>query len=343
MSKVPVIDVHTHMLGQEWFKVIQEHGGPSYTVKEVKTLRGPQLGLHRDGALFMTVFPEMLDYDLRVKDMDKAGVDISVVSLTCPNVFWGDKEISSHAARAINEEMQDAQRRYPNRIRWFASLPWQYANEAVAELETALANGASGVVVTGNIENKHLTDPMFAPVWDAIDKHELPVTIHPGPPPGVGPMDMASYHLVAANGFLFDTTLALSRMIYDGFFDRYQKVKIITCHGGGTLPYIIGRLDRCYDAVPACKAKISSPPSSYMNRIFIDSVLYRQDALEFAAKVWGEDNMLFGSDYPHNIGDAAGCLGRVNALPQPLRDKVCGINALKVFNFQLGQHGKAGN
>jgi aminocarboxymuconate-semialdehyde decarboxylase len=146
-------------------------------------------------------------------------------------------------------------------------------------------------------------------------------------------MKLGEFHLAASNGFLIDTTLATSRMIMDGFFDRYRKLKIIAAHGGGTLPYMIGRLDRVWEAVPAAREKISRPPSSYMSQIYTDSVVYRQTALQLAICEFGEDNVMYGSDYPHNIGDMVGILSRVDALAVGQRNKIRGKNALRIFKL----------
>ena len=83
---VPVIDVHTHMLTHDWVKLLESHGRPHYTLQEV---RGGLRAIHLDGAPFMTPVPPMFDWELRVANMNKARIDIAVVSLTCPNVFWG--------------------------------------------------------------------------------------------------------------------------------------------------------------------------------------------------------------------------------------------------------------
>ena len=86
---------------------------------------------------------------------------------------------------------------------------------------------------------------------------------------------------------MFDTTLAIVRMIFDGLFDRYPNLKIIAAHGGATLPYIAGRLDRCHEMIPACAEVIKEKPSSYLRRIYYDAVVYTQDALELCVKVDG--------------------------------------------------------
>ena len=330
---VPVIDVHTHMLSEEFLDLLRKHGGPKYSVQEVATLMGPRPAIHKNGAMFMTVFEEMFNYDLRIRNMDKAKVDIAIVSLTCPNVYWGDEGTSATTARLINDNMAFEQSRHPERIRFFCSLPWQHAGAAVVELERAVAMGAVGVMVLANIDEKPLTDTCFAPVWNAIDKRSLPVLVHPTLPPGSEFMKLDVFHLAASNGFLFDTTLAISRMIMGGFFDRYTNLKIIAAHGGGTIPYMIGRLDRVWETVPAGRANIDRPPSSYMPQIYADSIVYRQTALQLCVAEFGEDNIMFGSDYPHNIGDMTGILSRVDAMPAAVRDKIRSKNAVRLFKL----------
>ncbi|MDH3990484.1 MAG: amidohydrolase family protein, partial [Gammaproteobacteria bacterium] len=176
-----VIDVHTHMLTREYLDFLTEHGGPKY---ECKPTRAGQESIYMLGAPFMTLMPEMWDYEARIRDMDKAGVDLAIVSLTCPNAYFGDESISVRAATMMNDSMDEQHKARPDRIGWFTSLPWQYADAAVAELERTIALGAVGVMVIANIDGMNLTDPAFAPVWQAIDEKELPVLVHPTAPLG---------------------------------------------------------------------------------------------------------------------------------------------------------------
>jgi aminocarboxymuconate-semialdehyde decarboxylase len=184
-----------------------------------------------------------------------------------------------------------------------------------------------------NVDSVSLTDRRFAPVWKEIDRRGLSVLIHPSAPPGTKQLDVMKYNLIASVGFMLDTSLAVSRMIFDGFLDRYPNLKLIAAHGGGTLPYLAGRLDICFEQMPACREKISRKPSTYLKQIYYDSVVFQQEALDLVIKVGGEDNVLYGSDYPHNIGDMKGCLARVDALAPAVRDKVRGGNAMRIFNL----------
>jgi aminocarboxymuconate-semialdehyde decarboxylase len=324
-----VIDIHTHMLTHEWIDLLRTHGGGKYSVKKTPA---QQDAVHLYDAPFMTLMPGMWDYDLRIAAMDKAKVDLAVVSLTCPNVFWGGREISLKAAQIVNDSMAEQQRVRSDRIRWFASLPWQYAEEALAELNRACTAGAVGVMVLGSIDGKDLIHPVFAPIWAEIDRRNLPVLVHPTAPQGVREMHMEALNLIPPVGFMFDTTLAFAHMIFSGFLDRYSNIKLIAAHGGAALPYLAGRFDICHERIPACSAVIKEKPSRYLQRLYYDTVVFEQDALELCIKVAGStDNVLYGSDYPHNIGDMAGCLARVNALPADQARRISCKNAERIF------------
>jgi aminocarboxymuconate-semialdehyde decarboxylase len=326
-----VIDVHTHMLTLDYLDLLRKESGGKY---EIRKTRAGQDTIWHDGAPFMTLFSGMWDYEERIAAMDAAKVDVAIVSLTSPNVYWGDRAVSLKAARMVNDSMAAQQRARPDRIRWFASLPFQFADDAVAELDRAVKEGAVGVMVLANIDGEDLTNPAFAPVWAEIDKRKLPVLVHPTAPQGVAELHMNEFGLVPPVGFMVDTTLAFARMIYAGFLDTYPNVKLIASHGGATLPYLAGRLDRCHEMIPACAEVIKDKPSTYLQRIWYDTVVYDPRALDLCISVAGSDErVLYGSDYPHNIGDMTGCLARVDALPTAAAARIRGKNAEKLFGI----------
>lgn len=328
----PSIDVHTHMLNKQWFELLRQHGKPRYEIKRSLDYPAPE-GIHLDGAPFMTPQEGHFSYEERIKRMDEAKVDLAIVSLTCPNVYWGGEAISLEAARIVNDDMARAQKQYPDRIRWIASLPWEYPTAAVNELKRSVAQGAVGVMVLASINGASLTEKRFAPVWQAIDDLALPVLVHPTAPPGTPHMDMRQFNLIASIGFMFDTSLCFARMFFDGFFDRYPNMKLIASHAGGTLPYLAGRLEICFENMVACRTKTQRPPSEYLRHIYYDSVTFTPEALAMCIKVGGADKVMYGSDYPHNIGDMKGCLARVDALPEAQRKAVRGENAKRIFKI----------
>ena len=232
------------------------------------------------------------------------------------------------------DTLPEQQRAHPDRIRWLASLPWQYPDHARAELARCVQAGAVGVMQIANVVGEDLTHEKFAPVWAEIDRLGLPVLVHPGAPQGTRDMHLDEFGLVPPIGFMIDTTLAFARMILSGFIDTYPNVKLIAAHGGATLPYLAGRLDRCHEMIPACSAAIKDKPSEYLKRIWYDTVVYDQRALEMCIAVAGSpDRVLYGSDYPHNIGDMPGCLARVDALPGAQAKRVRGAAARELFRL----------
>jgi aminocarboxymuconate-semialdehyde decarboxylase len=241
--------------------------------------------------------------------------------------------VSTEAARASNASMAEAQRIHQDRIRWFASLPWEYPTRAVEELSRSCDEGAVGVMVIANIAGRSLTEAAFEPIWTDIDRRALPVLVHPGEPPGADLMDMGTYDLSWLVGFMFDTTLAIERMIFDGFLDRYPNLKLIAAHGGGALPYLVGRMEKGNEVELPERRRMTATPTEYLRRIWYDCITYDPGALLYLISVVGAERVMFGTDWPHQVHDVAGSLANTAALPADQRDAIRGDNALRLFRF----------
>jgi aminocarboxymuconate-semialdehyde decarboxylase len=326
---MPVIDVHTHIFTHKWLELLRERGAPY----NIQTRPDGQQEVFRGNTPVVIPQKGHFDFDMRIRQMDESGIDISVVSLTCPNVYWGNEEISCRAARESNDTIAEAQAAHPNRIRWFTSLPWEYPQAALEELRRTCDNGASGVMVLANIAGRSLTDPMFAPIWAEIDRRKLPVLVHPTDPPGAEQMDMTKFDLSWSVGFMFDTTLAITRMIFEGFFDQYPNLKIIASHAGGALPYLAGRFGKGDDVEIPQRRQMKRKPIDYLRHIYYDCITYSPGSLEFLISVVGADRVMFGTDWPHQVHDIRGAFANTARLPKEQCDAVRGNNALNVFGF----------
>jgi aminocarboxymuconate-semialdehyde decarboxylase len=326
-STTPVIDVHTHMFSHGWMARADEADDPDFQLGE-----GPARALLYRGLAMGAVVPAMLDFDLRIQAMDEAGVDIALISLTAPNVYWGTRAQSAAAATSINDDFRDAEHRYDGRIRWFASLPWQHAEDAIAELRRAKDNGAIGVCTLTNIAGTPLTATQYRPVWREIAAMDMPVFIHPTLP-YVDGMGMQDFGLGNTIGFTSETSLCFARMILDGMMDELPSLKLIACHGGGALPYLIARFDRMWEIQDPANRRNERPPSTYMRQFWYDAIVYDDATLRFLIDSVGMDNVMYGSDYPFRLGDMPGLLARVNALPDDQRDAIRAGNALKLFDL----------
>ena len=325
-----VIDIHTHMFGNSWLDMLNKHGKPFYDTGDFPDGRNY---LIEKGAPACALEVEHFDYDKRIQRMDADGIDMGIVSLTSPNVFWGDAEVSAETARLANDEMAAGQAAHPDRIRYLASIPWQYPDLALAELDRAMNAGAVGIMTLANIGGLHLVDPLFEPIWQALDERELPVLVHPTAPFGAKEAEFSRERvLMPGLGFMFDTTLGIARMIVDGFFDRYPNVKIIASHGGGYLPYVAGRIDMFFDEDTLVAKKIDREPSSYLSQIYYDAILYNAPALDLLISVSGPGRVMFGTDFPMPA-DIPKLKAIIGTRPADEVDAILGGTARKMFNL----------
>jgi aminocarboxymuconate-semialdehyde decarboxylase len=322
-----VIDVHTHMFTARWFELLEKQGG----IYNIKTRPDGQREIFRGDTPVVIPQRGHFDYALRLQHMDSAGIDVSIVSLTCPNVYWGGEDVSCRAARESNDTMAEAQAKYPDRIRWLASLPWEYPRRALEELARSCDKGAVGVMVLANVSGRSLTDPAFAPIWAEIDRRRLPVLVHPTDPPGVDLMDMTKFDLSWSVGFMFDTTLAITRMIFEGFFDRYPSLNIIASHGGGTLPYLLGRFEKGDEVEIPSRRQMQRKPTDYLRHIHYDCITYNHGALQYLISVVGAERVLFGTDWPHQVHDTKGAFANTARLSESAMRAVRSANAQRIF------------
>ena len=321
----PVIDVHTHMYSQGWMDVVNASKNDNFYL-------GPNRALMYRGHGIGFISDAMLDWDIRIKDMDAAGVDIALISLTAPNVYWGSKTENAKAAHAINDDFMAAGLKYDGRIRWMASLPFQDEPAALEELKRARKNGAIGICTLTNILGTVLTDPRYKRIWREIEAMDLPIFVHPTTPYD-DTQQLGEYGLGNTIGFTTDTSLAFARMIYDGFFDEFPKIKMIACHGGGGFPFLMARFDRMWEISDNARMKIKQPPSTYTKRIHFDSIVYDDNTLDFLIKQVGIENVLYGSDYPFRLGDMKGLRERVDRLGGEKADIIRHDNAMKLFDL----------
>jgi len=326
-----VIDIHTHMFGYDWLDMLNKHGAPNYASASMEDGRDYLMEMGSPACAFED---EAFDYDKRIKMMDNSGIDLAIVSLTSPNVQWGGQNISSETARLSNNEMAAGQTAYPDRIRWFASLPWEYPDAALEELERALDIGAVGVFATAHIGERDLIDPLFSTVWQKIDERELPVLLHPTAPYGSKQVNFAKERiLMPVAGFMYDTTLAVSRMVLNGFFERYTKLKLIASHGGGYLPFIRGRIDVFFNEETLVKMPLTMKPSEYLEeRIYYDAIVYDKGALDLVMQVADPEKVMFGTDQPMP-NDVPKLKGIIGSRSSNERDDILSRNAQRIFNL----------
>ncbi|MBA7661462.1 hypothetical protein ES703_69479 [subsurface metagenome] len=184
-----------------------------------------------------------------------------------------------------------------------------------------------------NVGGKPLDLPELMPVYEKVVKLDVPLFIHPTSP--MNSAWMGDYRLVPILGFGVDTTLNILRMVFSGMLDRLPDLKLVASHLGGVFPYLRGRIDIGYKAYPECKENLSEPPENYLKRIWMDSIIYDQDNLESAIAFSGIEKIVLGSDHPHQIGDLANAVGRIEGLDisEDDKEKILWGNAAKLLKI----------
>jgi aminocarboxymuconate-semialdehyde decarboxylase len=144
---------------------------------------------------------------------------------------------------------------------------------------------------------------------------------------------MTKFDLSWSVGFMFDTTLALTRMIFEGFFDQYPNLKVIASHGGGTLPYLVGRFEKGDEVELASRRQMKRKPTDYLRHIYYDSITYDVRSLKYLVEIVGHEHVMFGTDWPHWVHDTKGAFANTAQLPEQQMRVIRASNAQRIFNL----------
>lgn len=320
------IDAHAHAQPPEYLDALLASG----RYESVRDAEG-RIVVRERGSRFLTITPQMHHPEQRVAEMDEAGIDMQILSVTTPQVYFLQDQAAVDLARRCNDYLADIVRSYPTRFRALASVPLTAdPDAAVREFVRCLDDlGMVGAIIGSNIDGRPIDDPAFDAFYAEADRRATTLFIHPMVPAGIEVMN--PYALAPLVGFMFDTTLAVSRLIFSGFFERYPRVKVLVGHLGAAVPYLAGRLDIGWRSYSDCQG-IPHPPTEYIRRLYLDTVSFHAPALRCALETVGPDRIVFGSDYPHVIGDVGGAIASIQqALPATTHDGVLGHTAAELF------------
>ena len=292
---MPVVDVHTHFIPRF---VMDEAAGPGvFGVRE-------QDGwlVHPEGFRYPAL-PEFLEPGAKLAQMDSLGIDVSVLS-SSPTLFFYESPADEAVefVRRSNDALAELVAG-EDRLYGLAALPLQAPEEAAAELERVVRTlGLLGAQIGTSYAGKPLDGPELEPVLAAAERLGAPLMLHPyyvGPKPG-----LEDFYLTNSVGNPLDTCVTAVRLIHSGTLDRFPGLKVVLVHGGGFLPYQLGRFDHAFAVRPEPNAKIDRPPTSYLHRFWMDTITHSDAALRFLAGLVGTDRVVVGTDLPFDMADS---------------------------------------
>ena len=329
------IDVHTHIRIPELLEFVAGNPikakGPGtedwFSASSVANLKGQD----RDKARWA----RLTDAKTRLREMNRRGVDIQVVSSNFPvSCYWMEARKGREAARISNDGVADFVAANPDRFVGLASVALQSPKSAAAELERCVKDlGLRGAWLASNIRGKDLGEKQFRPFWAKAEALGVPIFVHP-----LGTTDISrlkKFYLFNTIGQPLEETMVLSSLIHEGVMDAYPKLKVVICHGGGYLPYYAARGDRSFRVHSEVRANIKQPPSTYLRKFFYDSIVFDPHILQNLIKVSGIGQVLMGSDYPL-VGDDAVAFIRANrSLSKDFKERILGKNAARLMKIAV--------
>lgn len=290
-------DFHTHFITPEVLQWVKENK-KTVRAKWQKSSSQAEFLIINDTWGF-ELKEEFINPDLYLNAQKQAGMHFSVVS-PVPQLFLYQfpYEITAELARIYNDSLADWSKKHSSRLSALAAVPLNHPEKAAEELAYAMKIGMIGAIIGPGVEEKLLSDPDFEPFWEEADKLNAVIFIHPLLSKEERIKKRKMPNLI---GIPWETTISATDLILSGHLDRYHNVKILLAHGGGFLPYQIGRLDKGCNMWKDATNHLQSPPSTYVKRFWYDSVLWNDNSLAFLQSIVGKDQIVPGSDFPFDL------------------------------------------
>jgi aminocarboxymuconate-semialdehyde decarboxylase len=239
----------------------------------------------------------------RIKALDEMKIDVQAISPSPILLFyWEDAAVAAHFSRRQNEAIQAVVKNHPDRFIGFGSVPLQSITDSIAIAEEAKNMGLKGLEIGNAVGDKPLDDPSFEPFFEAAQKLDMLLFVHPLEG-GLDADDPLAPILGNVLQFTFRTTMMVERMIIKGMFEKYPNLRLCLSHGGGLLAFNIWRLDHSYGLRADLQKTIPHKPSAYLKKFYFDTIVHSVAALQYLVQVVGADRVVIGTDYPMAMGE----------------------------------------
>ena len=269
----------------------------------------------------------------KLADMDRSGVDMSVISVNIPTPDMLEPALAIEGARVCNDSVAELCAQHSDRFVGIASLPLNDVPAAITELERALSElDLRGVFLPSHVNGDPLDQARFEPFYARAAELGAPLVLHPTVPTWADAI--REHSMIPMAGFMIDTSFAMLRLILGGAMERHPQLTVVHPHCGGVLPYLMGRVVEQTEVKRRGRDHITQSPRETYRRVYLDLVSPSQLAINFALDFAGAGNLLFGSDHPWVTIDAI--MQYVSALDCSEADmaRILGGNARELFRIE---------
>ncbi|MBK5123995.1 amidohydrolase [Burkholderia sp. R-69980] len=330
-----IIDLHAHALNERF--IVDLAKSPVAGLRSERDSEGLYVIRRAGDDRKSTIDPHLFDLEHRLESLKRRDVGLQLFGPPPFMLAWPGGAAGVELVRALNKAALETAAESDGRMEPLAALALGEPERAVAELEYAVhEQGFRGVIMPSTAGGKPLDGPEFAELFAAIERLGLIIFMHPTSAALSDRFGMYGVHVLV--GWPFETTLAITRMIFNGLLERHPALKLVLAHGGGNLVFLRGRLDSAYEATgweadPYFRQHITQKPSAYLDRLYYDTCALSEDSNRFVIQTMGSDRVVFGSDYPFDIGDPEGkrSMPVIDRLPHGDRDRICHLNAERLL------------
>ena len=329
---MPVIDIHNHFFPREWPDLAARYGTANWPW--IKHTEPGKADIMLGNRLFRQIYSACWDPEVRLNAMDRDGIETQVVSAT-PVLFAYDRpaEHALDCAQLFNDAALELCTQGKGRLKSLCQVPLQDVDAACKELSRCMHSGHLGVQIGNHVEEKNLDDPGIVTFLHHCADEGAAVLVHPWDM--LAPQRMPKYMMPWTVGMPAETQLGIVAMILGGAFDKLPaKLRICFAHGGGSFAFLLGRLQNAWQHHPLARGNCELPPSSYLDRFYVDSAVFDERALKFLVETMGIERVMLGSDYPFPLGEhQVGSLIRSSDLPGRTKDLLLGGNAVSFLGL----------
>jgi len=319
-----IIDCQSHLFCPALVKRMEE------STSEPNVFRRDGVRTIKMGDWYRKIPDHYMSVEDKLASMDRAGISRTALSINDPGPEWFGKD-GVEVAQIANDYIAEIVSKHPRRFFGLCVLPFQDIPATLHEMKRCSEQlGMKGILLYTNLAGEFSDSPRFAPFWELAEQLNFPVLLHPAKPTTIELVK--AYEMTSTLGNMFENTIALTRLVMSGLLDRHPRLQLVCPHLGGTLPYILGRLDHQLSVLKR-GPRLPRTPLDYLKQIWLDIVSPLPEAIRFCHTLFGPERLIYASDHPWVEPEVILNALEKAALPPDDVPKILSTNAQRLFRL----------